>query len=66
MLTRQNSVDLESSGKIENFQESSFREKKNAKSALAYNPKRMTGNRQENNGGGCSGLLFFGSVYVKS
>ena len=56
MLTRQNVVDLESSGKIENFQESSFREKKkkNARSALAYNPNGMMGNRQENNGGRCS------------
>ena len=27
-MTRQNGVDLESSGKIENFQERSFREKK--------------------------------------
>ena len=39
--------------------------KKNAKSALAYNPKRVIGNRQENNGGRCSGLLF-GNIYVKS
>ena len=67
MLTRQNVVDLESSGKMENFQESSFREKKKkyARSALGYNPKGMMGNGQENNGGRCSGL-FFGNMYVKS
>ena len=64
MLTRQNVIDLESSGKMENFQESSFREK-NARSALAYNPKGMMGNRQDNNGGRCSGL-FFGNMCVKS
>ena len=39
--------------------------KKNARSALAYNPKGMMGNRQENNGGRCSSL-FFGNMYVKS
>ena len=65
MLTRQNVVDLESSGKMENFQESSFPEKKNARSAFAYNPKGMMGNGQENNGGRCGGL-FFGNMYVKS
>ena len=38
---------------------------KNARSALAYNPKGMMGDGQENNGGRCSGL-FFGNMYVKS
>ena len=68
MLTRQNDVDLESSGKIQSFLESSFRVfsgKKIARSALAYNPKGMMGNGQENNGGRCSGL-FFRNMYVKS
>jgi len=50
---------------MENFQESSFREKKNARSALAYYPKGMMGNGQENNGGRCSGL-FFGNMCLKS
>ena len=39
--------------------------KKNARSALAYNPKGIMGDGQENNGGRCSGL-FFGNMYVKS
>ena len=51
MMTRQNGVDLESSGKIEIFQERSFREKKkekrNAKSVVTCNPKRIMGNREE-------------------
>lgn len=42
-----------------------LREKKGARSALAYNPKGMMGNGQEDNGGRCSGL-FFGNMYVKS
>ena len=50
MMRRQNGVDLESSGKIENFQERSLREKKkkrNAKSVVTCNPKRIMGNREE-------------------
>ena len=39
--------------------------KENARSALAYNPKGMMGNGQENNGGRCSGLYFGQYVCVK-
>ena len=57
MLTRQNGVDLESSGKIENVRERSLQNKKNNNKTkqnnkkITNNPNWMMGNRQENNGG---------------
>ena len=61
MLTRQNVVDLESSGKIEYFQESSFREKE-CKISTCIQPETNDGKWTN---GRCSGL-FFGNMYVKS
>ena len=58
-MTRQNGVYLESSGKIENFQQRSFRKKKKAFSVVTGSPKQMMGDRQENNGRRFDGLLFW-------
>ena len=41
-MTRQNGVDLESFGKIENFQERSFREKKKKKYKISSYMQRET------------------------